>query len=111
MPSKKKPTPAQVSPTPKTPISQISPEQQIVGATFLGKILDYYSNLEIITLLLEAPLSIGDTIRIKGHKTDLTQKVESLQIAHAGVQSAMAGESVEIKVADKSRPGDAVYKC
>ncbi len=93
-----------------TPISKITPEQQIVGAVFLGKILDYYAKLGVVTLTLEAPLALGDTIRIKGHTTDLTQKVESLQVSHQCVQSASAGEGVGIRVADRSRRGDAVYK-
>lgn len=91
--------------------SRITAEQQIVGAVFLGKILDYYSHLSVITLTLEAPLAIGDTIRIKGHTTDLTQKVDSMQVLHQSVQSASAGEGIGLKIADKARAGDAVYKC
>lgn len=95
---------------PKTPTSAITPEQQIVGATFLGKIRDYYSHVGVITLVLEAPLAAGDTIRIKGHTTDLTQKVEHMEINRVSAPSAVAGEGVGIKVADKARIGDAVYK-
>lgn len=110
---KKKPAPkkkpAKIG-VPKTPVSKITPEQQIVGAVFLGKILDYYSHVGVIALTLEAPLAVGDMIRIKGHTTDLTQKVESLQVAHQSVQSASAGEGVGIKIVDKARAGDALYK-
>jgi len=49
-------------------------------------------------------------IRVKGHTTDITQKVESMQINHQPVQAASAGEDVGIKIADKARKGDAVYK-
>ena len=94
----------------KTPVSSITPEQQIIGATFLGKALDYYSHLGVITLVLEAPLAVGDTIRVKGHTTDLTQMVDHMEVNHQSVQSASSGEGVGIKVADKVRAGDAVYK-
>lgn len=104
---KKKGLPA----VPKTPVSKITPEQQIVGAVFLGKIQDYYAHVSVAALVLEAPLAVGDTIRIKGHSTDITQKVESMQLEHAGVQSASAGDGVGIKIIDKARAGDAVYKC
>ncbi|MBI5629562.1 MAG: translation elongation factor-like protein [Elusimicrobia bacterium] len=77
---------------------------------FLGKVLDYYSKARVITLTLEAPLAVGDTIRIKGHTTDLTQKVEHMQLDHSSVHSASPGEGVGIQVADKARKGDAVYK-
>lgn len=115
-PGKKEPapkTPRRKTPAPKpasTPVSRITPEQQIVGAVFLGKVLDYYAKLGVVALNLEAPLALGDTIRVKGHTTDLTQRVEGLQVSHQCVQSAAAGEGVGIKVADRARIGDAVYK-
>ncbi len=94
----------------KTPVWKITPEQQIIGAALLGKVLHYYSGIHVITLVLEAPLTAGDTIRIKGHTTDLTQKVDSIQVEHQMVQSAAIGEGVAIQIADKARVGDAVYK-
>jgi hypothetical protein len=113
--SKKKPEKAKKSPAPgappKTPVSEITADQQIVGAVFLGKVKDYFSEPGAIFLILEASLSLGDTLRIKGHTTDLTQKVESLQVNRVNVQSAVAGDPVSIKVADRARIGDAVYKC
>ncbi len=95
---------------PKTPLADITPEQQIVGAVFLGKVQNYYSHLQVFTLALESALTVGDAIRIKGHTTDLTQKVESLQVEHLSVQSAAPGEAVAIRIVDKVRAGDAVYK-
>lgn len=95
---------------PRTPVADITPEQQIVGATFLGKISHYFSHLQVFGVPLEAPLAVGDTIRIKGHTTDLTQKVEHMQVDHLSVQSAAPGETAAVQVADKVRPGDAVYK-
>lgn len=95
---------------PKTPVAEIAPEQQIVGAVFLGKIKDYYARQGAATLVLEAPLSMGETIRVKGFTTDLTQKVEHLEVNHRSVASAVAGEGVGIKLADRARVGDAVYK-
>ena len=74
---------------PKTPVWKITPDQQIVGAVFLAA---------------------GDMIRIKGHTTDLTQKVEHMEVAHKTVPSASPGDGVGIKVADRARVGDAVYK-
>ena len=95
---------------PRTPVADITPEQQIIGATFLGKVTNYFSHLHVFALKLEAPLALGDTIRIKGHTTDLTQKVEHMQVDHLNVQSAAAGEAAAIPAADKVRLGDAVYR-
>ena len=101
---------AAVAALPKTPISEITPEQQIVGAVFLGKVQGYYSNIRVMGLTLEAPLAVGETIRVKGHTTDLTQRVERIELERAAVASAAPGDAVGIEVADKVRPGDAVYK-
>ena len=95
---------------PKTPVSEIAPEQQIVGAVFLGKIKDYYARQGAATLVLEAALSLGETIRVKGFTTDLTQKVDHLEVNHRSVPGAVPGEGVGIKLADRARVGDAVYK-
>ncbi|OGR89851.1 MAG: hypothetical protein A3J74_08505 [Elusimicrobia bacterium RIFCSPHIGHO2_02_FULL_57_9] len=95
---------------PKTPVWSISPAEQIVGAAFLGKVGDYYSQSGAISLVLEASLAVGETIRVKGHSTDLTQKVEHIEFEHQSVHSASAGETVGIKIVDKCRIGDAVYK-
>ena len=53
---------------------------------------------------------MGDTIHIKGHTSDFTQKVESMQIENQPVQSAQAGQSVGLKVVDHARPHDLVFK-
>ena len=94
----------------RTRIEDISPEQQIVGAPLLGKVKDYDAKTREITLDLEEPLTVGDGVRVKGRVTDLTQRVERLRAAGRGVQSALVGETVQIEVADRVRPGDAVYK-
>src|SRR5260370_462911 len=107
---KKRPLKKAPKPAAKTPLWRITPEQQIVGATFLGKVRDYYSQLGVASLILEAPLAVGDIIRIKGHTTDLTQKVEHLEVDHQSVQNGSLGDPVGLKLADKARIGDAVFK-
>ncbi len=94
----------------KTPVAEITLEQQIIGATFLGKVRNYFSDLHVFAVKLEATLALGDTIRIKGHTTDLTQKVEHMQVDHLNVQSASPGEAAAIQAADQVRFGDAVYR-
>ncbi len=52
----------------------------------------------------------GDTIHIKGHTTDLTQSVESMQIENQNVQEAGPGADIGVKVEDRVRENDVVYK-
>ena len=106
----KKTAKGEATAVPRTPVADITLEQQIIGATFLGKVSNYFSHLHVFAVSLEAPLAVGDTIRVKGHTTDLTQKVEHMQVEHLNVQSAAPGEAAAIQAADKVRLGDAVYK-
>lgn len=85
-------------------------EKQVEGGLLLGEVEDYFAHVGVVALTLKAPLSVGDMIRVKGHTTDITQKVESLQIEHQAVQVASAKDAVGIKVVDRARKGDAVYK-
>lgn len=98
------------APLHRTPVAGISPDEQIVGAPFLGKVRAYDSKKHEMTILLEEPVSIGDALRVKGRETDLSQPVERLCVGRLCVQSALSGETVECSVADRVRVGDAVYK-
>jgi len=59
---------------------------------------------------LEKPLKVGDTIAVKGPTTDFEQKVDSMQIEHKNVEEAEAGQSIGLKVAERVRETDVVYK-
>jgi hypothetical protein len=107
-PAKKKPLPPR--PLRRTPVEDIAPEEQIVDAPLLGKVKAYDAKTREISLELEEALTVGDGVRIKGRTTDLIQRVERLCVARRAVQSALAGETVLVEVADRVRPGDAVYK-
>lgn len=76
----------------------------------LGEIFGYYSKLGVAAIKLKAAMAVGDTIHIKGHTTDFKQKVESMQIENKIVSKAKKGDDVGIKVKDKVRPNDKVYK-
>jgi selenocysteine-specific translation elongation factor len=53
---------------------------------------------------------VGDKIRIKGHTTDLEMNVDSMQIDNVQVTEAKAGDSIGIKVSERVRGSDTVYK-
>ncbi|MBI4374853.1 MAG: translation elongation factor-like protein [Elusimicrobia bacterium] len=76
----------------------------------LGIVEDYYGHINVIALVLEQPLAVGEHIHVRGHTTDLSQAVESMQIGHQSVSQANPGDAVGIKVNDKCRKGDYVYK-
>jgi putative protease len=76
----------------------------------LGEVFSYFSKISVAAIKLSKSLKKGDTIHIKGHTTDITQKVESMQIDGKNVEEAKKGSEVGIKVKDRVRPGDKVYK-
>lgn len=76
----------------------------------IGKIAHYYSNISVGIIELSDALMVGDTIHIKGHTSDFTQQISSMQIEHADVNEANTGDMVGIKVAQKVHEHDSVYK-
>jgi translation elongation factor EF-1alpha len=77
----------------------------------LGTITHYYSHLNVaVAQVNKGMLKIGDTIHIKGHTTDLTQTVDSMEFEHLHIEQATAGQSVGIKVKDHVREHDIVYR-
>lgn len=76
----------------------------------IGKITHYYGHLNVGIIELTDTLKVGEAIRIKGHSSDFTQNIESMQIEHAGVSEAKSGDSVGIKILQKVHPHDKVYK-
>jgi putative protease len=76
----------------------------------IGKVTHFFGRISVAVLELTEPLKVGDTIHIKGHTTDLTQQVESMQIEHQAVEEAVPGDKVAIKVKDHVREHDVIYK-
>lgn len=81
-----------------------------MGEIEIGKVIDYYAKIGVVAIDLTDSLKVGDMIHFKGRTTDFEQKVESIQIEHANVQEAKAGQSVGLKIKDRIREHDKVYK-
>ena len=76
----------------------------------IGRVDDYFAKVGVIGLRLGAPLAVGDQIRVRGHTTDFSQQVKSMQIEHGSVEGARRGAEVGIKVGKRCRKGDRVFK-
>ena len=76
----------------------------------VGRVSVFFVRPVVAGVELSAPLRVGDRIHIKGHTTDLNEKVDSIQIEHEQVSSAKKGESIGITVPDHVREHDVVYK-
>ena len=76
----------------------------------IGEVSDFFAHPVVAGIELTATVKVGDKIKIKGHTTDLEMTVASIQIDNAQVNEAKAGDSIGIKVPERVRSGDSVYK-
>lgn len=76
----------------------------------LGTISHFYSKIGVGIIDLKDSLKVGDKIKIKGHSTEIEQDVDSMQVEHAEVPEAKKGDIIGLKVSDKVREGDKVFK-
>jgi len=76
----------------------------------IGTITDFFARPVVAAVELTGELKVGDKIRIHGHTTDMELIVASMQIHNQDVTSAKAGDAVGLKVTDKVRHGDKVFR-
>lgn len=76
----------------------------------IGAITHYYGHINVGIIQLLDILKIGDKIHIKGHSSDFTETVDSIEIEHKTVSEAGPGDLVGIKVTQKVHPYDKVFK-
>jgi putative protease len=76
----------------------------------IGKVADFFARPLVAAIQLTEPLKLGDVIHIKGHTTDLEVNVGSMQVDNVAVEQAQAGDSVGVKITERVRKGDVVYK-
>ncbi len=76
----------------------------------IGQVSDFFAKPVVAGITLTGTLKVGDKVHIKGHTTDLELTVESMQILNVNVPEGKAGDAIGIKVTDRVRAGDKVYK-
>lgn len=76
----------------------------------VGRVTHFFSKINVAVIELKARLKVGDTLVFKGPNTDFEQVVDSMQIEHENVQQAETGQSIGLKVAQRVRETDKVYK-
>ncbi|HUI68190.1 MAG TPA: hypothetical protein VL087_08260 [Nitrospirota bacterium] len=111
-PARKKtapPKPLMVTPGP--PSGSIPPvEEPAQNEVAAGVVTHYYSHLGVAVIQInKGEIKVGETIHIKGHTTDFTQRVDSMEYEHQHIDRAAAGRSVGLKVKDHAREHDIVY--
>jgi hypothetical protein len=90
------------------PLAQGDP---IMAEIEIGKVTHFFSKAGVAAIqIAQDVLRIGDTIHIKGHTSDFTHKIDSMQIDNQQVAEAKAGQSIGVRVKEHAREHDLVYK-
>jgi putative protease len=76
----------------------------------VGKVTDFFAHPVVAGIELTATLKLGDKIHIKGHTTDIEMVVDSMQIDNVDVKQAKAGDAIGVKVTERVRREDIIYK-
>ncbi len=76
----------------------------------IGNVTHYYDHLGVGIVKLAGPLANGDSIKIVGHGKEFTQVISSMQLEHQVLTSAKKGQEIGIKLDQKVKDGDVVFK-
>ncbi|MBN1855824.1 MAG: translation elongation factor-like protein [Dehalococcoidia bacterium] len=76
----------------------------------IGQVTDFFAKPVVAGIHVTGDVNTGDLVRIKGHTTDLEFVLASMQIEHTPVSTVHAGDLIGIKVPDRVRQGDIIYK-
>ena len=77
----------------------------------IGYVSKFFGKISVAAIEITAgKLTLGDTIHIKGHTTDINVKIDSMQVDHQAVDSVKKNDNIGVKVDGKARRGDKVYK-
>jgi len=89
---------------------KVKPAGKIKKENIIGAITHYFPHVQAAVIKLKAPLSVGDKIKIKGHTTDFTQVIASMQIDRVDITSAKPGDEIGLLVNSRVRQHDKVFK-
>lgn len=90
--------------------AKTKPAVVVPSLPVIGEITHFFPHVSAGVIKLSGELKAGDMVQIKGHTTDFKQAVESMQIDHVPVNEATKGQEIGLKVKDRVRIGDVVYK-
>jgi len=76
----------------------------------IGKVIHFFDKINVAVIRLDEPLSVGDKIKIGKEDNFFEQEVESMQVNHKEIEIAETGQEVGMKVKEKVRENDLVFK-
>lgn len=81
------------------------PEEQV------AVIVKFFAKPSVAALeVTNGTIKKGDILRYKGHTTDFTEEISSMEIDNQVVEEVKVGDLVGVKVKERVRENDTVYK-
>lgn len=94
----------------RKPAKKKAPAIKRKKENIIGVVTHYFPKVNAGVIKLKSPLKVGDTIKIKGHTTDFTQTITSMQIDHVPINEAKKGDEIGLLVNSRVRRRDKVIK-
>lgn len=76
----------------------------------VGEVTHYFTKISVAVVDVSGKMKVGDKIAIKGMTTNFEQTVDSMQIEGKNIEEANPGDDIGMKVKDRVRKGDVVYR-
>ena len=77
----------------------------------IGTVTHYFKGPGVAVVhVTEGELHQGDRIHVLGHTSDFVEEVTSMEVDHAKVDHAGPGDEVAVKVIERAREHDKVFK-
>jgi len=77
----------------------------------VGEVMKFFAKPSVAAVkITEGQLNVGDKVKFVGHTTDFSDMIQSIEVNNSKVEQAAAGDFIGIKVSERVRPGDEVFK-
>lgn len=76
----------------------------------IGEVTHYFNKINVAVIELDGSLRLGDRLHFLGAHTDFAQEIDSIQVEHEDVEEVAPGGEAAVKVEQRVRRGDSVYR-
>ncbi|MEA3486968.1 MAG: translation elongation factor-like protein [Thermodesulfobacteriota bacterium] len=82
-----------------------------MGEEKIGEVMKFFAKPSVAAVkITSGELLAGDTVKFVGHTTDFEDRIDSMEIDNKQIEKATVGDYIGIKVADRVRPGDEMFR-
>jgi putative protease len=89
---------------------ELGEESGMTSGEQVGEVIHFYGKISVGVLRCTKPLKVGDKVHFLGRHTDFEQEIASMQVEHQAVDDVASGEEVAVKVKQRVRRGDKIYR-